>query len=57
MQLICVWDEPVFEEMLLCGSVPKGQASEFLPREAVNDSCHQGNAGLATAQSSADKKP
>jgi hypothetical protein len=46
-----------FEEMLLCGSVPKGQASEFLAREAVNDSSHQGDAGLATAQSCADKKP
>jgi hypothetical protein len=23
MQLFCVWNEPSFEEMLLCGSVPK----------------------------------
>jgi hypothetical protein len=56
MQLICVWNEPGFEEMLLCGSIPKGQGREFLSREAVNDSCQQRDAGLATAQSSAGKK-
>ena len=53
--LVAVWNEPGFEEMLLCGSVPKGQVGEKISRDAVQDCYHHGDAELAPVQSSADK--
>jgi hypothetical protein len=54
MQLICVWNEPGFEEMLLCGSVPKGYEGALLRCDGVKGCYHHGDAELATGQSSAD---
>lgn len=55
--LVAVWNEPGFEEMLRCGSVPKGQAGERLSREGVKECYHHGDAELDVVQASADKKP
>ncbi|HKW61747.1 MAG TPA: cupin domain-containing protein [Candidatus Acidoferrum sp.] len=57
IHLVAVWNEPGFEEMLRCGSVPKGQVGETLSREGVKDCYHQGDAELESGQSSLDKKP
>ena len=55
ISLVAVWNEPGFEEMLRCGSVPKGQVGEAISREGVQD-CHpHGDAELAPFQSSVDK--
>lgn len=55
ISLVAVWNEPGFEEMLLCGSVPKGQKGELLTRDAVGDCYHHGDAELDLAP--AEKKP
>ena len=55
--LVAVWNEPGFEEMLRCGSVPKGQAGEPISRAGVQDCYEHGDAELAPVQSPADKKP
>lgn len=57
IHLVSVWNEPAFEEMLRCGSVPKGQLGDVLSREGVKECYHHGDAELETAQPSADKKP
>jgi mannose-6-phosphate isomerase-like protein (cupin superfamily) len=46
IHIVAVWNEPSFEEMLLCGSVPKGQAAEPLSRDGVKDCYHHGDAEL-----------
>jgi mannose-6-phosphate isomerase-like protein (cupin superfamily) len=57
ISLVSIWNEPGFEEMLLCGSVPKGQAGELLSRDGVKNCYHHGDAELETIQPLADKKP
>jgi mannose-6-phosphate isomerase-like protein (cupin superfamily) len=57
ISLVSVWNEPGFEEMLLCGSVPKGQAAEPISRDGVKECYHDGDAELETIQRPADKKP
>ena len=57
ISLIAIWNEPGFEEMLRCGSVPKGQEGELLSRDAVKDCYHHGDAELEIVQPPADKKP
>lgn len=57
IHLVSVWNEPAFEEMLRCGSVPKGQVGDLLSREGVKECYHHGDAELETAQPSTDKKP
>jgi mannose-6-phosphate isomerase-like protein (cupin superfamily) len=57
VSLIAVWNEPGFEEMLRCGSVPKGQAATPLSRDAVKECYRHGDAELETVQSSAETKP
>jgi mannose-6-phosphate isomerase-like protein (cupin superfamily) len=57
ISLISIWNEPGFEEMLLCGSVPKGQAGELLSWDGVKNCYHHGDAELETIQPLADKKP
>jgi mannose-6-phosphate isomerase-like protein (cupin superfamily) len=57
ISLVAVWNEPGFEEMLRCGSVPKGQVGEPISREGVQACYHHGDAELAPGQSSSDKKP
>ena len=57
IHLVSVWNEPAFEEMLRCGSVPNGQAGDVLSREDVKECYHHGDAELETVQPSTDKKP
>jgi mannose-6-phosphate isomerase-like protein (cupin superfamily) len=57
ISLVAVWNEPGFEEMLRCGSVPKGQVGEPISRNGVQDCYHHGDAELAPVQPSAGKKP
>ena len=54
--LVFVFNEPSFEQMLLCASVPKGQTGQMLSRDGVTECYHHGDAELATVQSSPDKK-
>ena len=56
VSLIAVWNEPGFEEMLRCGSVPNGQAGQLISREEVGACYHRGDAELDSAQHPA-KKP
>jgi mannose-6-phosphate isomerase-like protein (cupin superfamily) len=49
--LVSIWNEPAFEEMLLCGSVPKGQTSTPLSRDDVKNCYHHGDAELEVVQS------
>lgn len=57
INLVAFWNEPAFEEMLRCGSVPKGQVGNVLSREGVKECYHHGDAELETVQSATDKKP
>ncbi|HTD21200.1 MAG TPA: cupin domain-containing protein [Terriglobales bacterium] len=57
ISLVAIWNEPGFEEMLRCGSVPKGQVGELLSRDGVKDCYHHGDAELDIVQPPADKKP
>ncbi len=56
ISLVAIWNKPGFEEMLLCGSVPKGQVGELLSRDGVKDCYHHGDAELETIEPSVDKK-
>src|ERR1700730_887259 len=56
ISLVSIWNEPGFEEMLLCGSVPKGQVGDLLSRDGVKNCYHHGDAELETVQPLADKK-
>jgi mannose-6-phosphate isomerase-like protein (cupin superfamily) len=56
ISLVAIWNEPGFEEMLLCGSVPKGQAGDLLSRDGVKNCYHHGDAELETVQPLADKR-
>ena len=40
IHLVFVWNEPSFEEMMRCASVPKGQAAPPISREEVQ-TCYQ----------------
>ena len=57
ISLVFVWNEPGFEEMMRCASVPKGQVAEPISREGVKACYHDGDAELEIVQSPADKKP
>jgi mannose-6-phosphate isomerase-like protein (cupin superfamily) len=57
ISLVFVWNEPGFEEMMRCASVPKGQVAEPISREGVKACYHHGDAELEIVQPSADKKP
>jgi hypothetical protein len=57
ISLVSIWNEPDFEEMLRCGSVPKGQVAPPLSRDGVKECYHHGDAELETVQPSVDKKP
>lgn len=54
--LVFVFNEPSFEQMLLCASVPKGQTGQTLSRADVAECYHHGDAELETVQASGDKK-
>jgi mannose-6-phosphate isomerase-like protein (cupin superfamily) len=55
ISLVSIWNEPGFEEMLRCGSVPKGQTGETLSRDDVKDCYHHGDAELEIVQPPPDK--
>jgi mannose-6-phosphate isomerase-like protein (cupin superfamily) len=57
ISLVAIWNEPGFGEMLLCGSVPKGQVGELISRDGVKNCYHHRDAELETVQPLADKKP
>jgi mannose-6-phosphate isomerase-like protein (cupin superfamily) len=57
ISLVAIWNEPGFEEMLRCGSVPKGQAGEPISRDGVKDCYDHGDAELDIVRPPADKKP
>ncbi len=46
ISLVSIWNEPGFEEMLRCGSVPHGQPAERLSRDGVKECYHHGDAEL-----------
>jgi len=50
ISLVAIWNEPAFEELLLCSSVPQGQAAEPLSRDRVNDCYHHGDAEVEMVQ-------
>ena len=54
---LAVWNEPGFEELLRCVSVPKGQAAQPMSREEVRECYRHGDAELDTVQPPAEKKP
>jgi mannose-6-phosphate isomerase-like protein (cupin superfamily) len=56
ISLVAIWNEPSFEEMLFCGSVPKGQVGEHISRDGVKNCYQHGDAELETVQPPADKK-
>lgn len=57
ISLVSVWNEPGFEELLRCVSVPKGQVGEPMSREAVKECYHHGDAELEIMQRPAGDKP
>lgn len=56
IRLIFVWNEPSFEAMMLCASVPKGQAAPAMGREEVEQCYQQGDGELDVAQASSQQK-
>jgi mannose-6-phosphate isomerase-like protein (cupin superfamily) len=57
ISLVAIWNEPEFEEMLLCGSTPKGQKGPLLSRDDVKDCYHHGDAELDVARPPTSTKP
>lgn len=57
ISLVFVWNEPGFEEMMRCASVPKGQVAEPISREGVKACYHHGDAELEIVQPPAGTKP
>lgn len=56
INLVFVWNEPSFEEMMRCASVPKGQPAEPISREEVQKCYQHGDAELDGALTSAETK-
>ena len=56
ISLVFVFNEPSFEQMLLCASVPKGQAGKPLSKEEVKQCYEHGDAELEVVQSSSATK-
>jgi quercetin dioxygenase-like cupin family protein len=57
MSVFSVWNEPGFEAMLRCGSVPKGETGPALSRDDVKACYHEGDAELDALQAPPEKKP
>lgn len=57
ISLVAIFNEPGFEAMLHCSSVPQGQAAEPLSRDGVKDCYHDGDAEVEMVQPPANKKP
>jgi hypothetical protein len=56
IRLDFVWNEPGFEEMMRCASVPKGQAAPRISREEVKKCYHHGGADLEMVKPPGDKQ-
>lgn len=56
INLVSIWNEPAFEAMLLCGSVPKGETGDLLSRDEVNRCYRRGDAELDVVQSPLQRK-
>jgi oxalate decarboxylase/phosphoglucose isomerase-like protein (cupin superfamily) len=56
ISLVFVWNEPSFEEMMRCASVPKGQVAQPISREQVQECYHHGDGELEKVQPPVDKK-
>jgi len=56
MSLLFVFNEPSFEQMLLCASVPKGQTGSLLSREGVAECYEHGDAELEVVKPGLDRK-
>jgi mannose-6-phosphate isomerase-like protein (cupin superfamily) len=56
IDLVFVWNEPGFEEMMLCASVPKGHVAPPISREGVKECYHHGDGELEIVQAP-DKTP
>jgi mannose-6-phosphate isomerase-like protein (cupin superfamily) len=56
ISLVFLWNEPGFEEMMRCGSVPKGQPAPPIAREEVKDCYHHGDGELEIPPPSQDRK-
>jgi mannose-6-phosphate isomerase-like protein (cupin superfamily) len=54
---VAVWNEPGFEELLRCVSVPKGQTAKRMSREEVKECYSHGDAELDIPHPPAEKKP
>jgi quercetin dioxygenase-like cupin family protein len=50
ISLVFVWNEPGFEEMMRCASVPKGQMAPPMNRKEVKECYHHGDGELEAAQ-------
>jgi mannose-6-phosphate isomerase-like protein (cupin superfamily) len=51
VSLVFIFNDPSFEKMLLCASVPKGQPAKPLSREEVKECYKHGDAELDPVQS------
>lgn len=57
ISLVFVWNEPSFEEMMRCASVPKGEVAQPISRERVRECYHHGDGELEMVQPSVETKP
>lgn len=57
ISLVFFWNEPGFEEMMRCASVPKGQVALPISREEVRKCYQHGDGELEIVQAPSDKKP
>jgi len=57
IHLVFVWNEPSFEEMMRCASVPKGQPTEPISREEVKKCYQHGDAELDVVHLAVETKP
>lgn len=56
ISLVAIWNEPGFEEMMRCASVPKGQMARRISREEVKECYRHGDGELEIIQAP-DKMP
>lgn len=57
ISLMFVWNEPGFEDMMRCASVPKGEVPQPISRKQVQECYEHGDGELDLVQPSADRKP
>ena len=57
LSLVFFWNEPGFEGMMRCASVPKGQVAPPISREEVKDCYRHGDSELEIVRAPSEKKP